>query len=135
MTATFKTDPPLFMEEGSRGPVVDLVIEFLITWAGRHGHNEHRLIVNGVYDENVVHWMQRFQIERDIEVASGCGSEVREAMRGLGFDFGAEAKRVGPRLTVFVQPGPLPILYWGPGIEPQHDKTIAEKLLAVAHGI
>jgi hypothetical protein len=133
MADRLKTDPPSYMESGSYGPAANPVLAFLNRWAVENELGPTGIVEDEDYGVLGSRWMEQYQVSHGLEPDKGCGPRTRNAMLGDGFDFVQEANAAGGNMTVFFQPDET-ILYWGPGIEPQMDRQVAEALLERVHG-
>lgn len=114
-----KTNPPIYMEKGSEGPAVDLVLEFLERWCLGNGITEHGIVVDGVYGNVAVSRMKQYQADRNISRDGGCGPKTRmEMAREDGFFFTAAAQELKKGVTEFVQPDGES-LFWNPSMKAQ----------------
>lgn len=130
-----KFDPPLYMERGSKGPVVDKVLTFLDRWANENDLGPTDIKTDGLYGKVGFIWAQAFQREMGIDDDGGFGPQTREAaFKYDDFDFVKEAKDTGDELTAFVQPDGQ-VLYWGLCIVATPDKEVAlSNLRRIHHG-
>ncbi len=107
---------PAYMEKGSEGPAVNLVLAFLIGWARGHAQDIH---CDGVYGEVGVRWAKEFQgahATLGLEPDGGIGPKTRGVMKDqYGFDFEAAARSTGGT-TIFVQQDGT-TKEWSPGAE------------------
>jgi hypothetical protein len=91
---------PRYMEKGSRGPAVNLILAFLIGW-GRGDIKD--VVPDADYGEKGAGHMKRFQTSHGLDADGGCGPETRSfLLNRYGFDFEAAAQATGGT-TVFVQ--------------------------------
>jgi hypothetical protein len=113
-------DPPLYMERGSYGPVVDKVLGFLKDWAEKQSLGPTGIVCDMDYGNTGVEWMKKYQKHNSLEDDGGCGPKTREQMLKDGFDFVQEAKSCGEPLTSFAQPGGA-TLFWCARIVPEKE--------------
>jgi hypothetical protein len=95
---------PQYMELGSRGPAVNLVLALLLGWAKVWGIFDHGVVCDGVYRARSATLMKKFQELNDLESDGGCGPETRKWLKeAFGFDLELAARTSGGD-TSFVQP-------------------------------
>ena len=96
---------PQYMEQGSKGPAVNLVLVALAVYVAMSNDSGEfsGIEFDGVYGETGVRWMKDFQKINDLEVDGGFGPTTRACMKEkYGFDFEQAAIFTGGT-TVFVQ--------------------------------
>lgn len=96
-TVTDTQKVPGFMNKGSEGPGVDLVILFLISWAKKGEHfGETGLVADGIFGETACRWLKAYQTVNGIPVAeTGVGPKTREQMKVDDFDFEERLAEIG----------------------------------------
>ncbi len=129
-------DPPLYLEEGSRGPAINLLLTFLQDWAKERGYsNTFFPPINGTYDGLALQMMKWYQETYSLDVDGGCGPQTRQHMlEHHGFNLAGCMKAIGAgdmTLTKFVQPPheQHPELFWAADIEPDPNEHLAQKAL------
>ncbi|MGC9598949.1 MAG: peptidoglycan-binding protein [Minisyncoccia bacterium] len=92
---------PKYMERGSHGPIVQLVIVFLLGAGCGKG-----LVADGMYGDVAVANMQAWQRANGISDDGGCGPETRNCMKERwGFDLELASRYLlADAPTVFFQP-------------------------------
>lgn len=95
---------PAFMEIGSRGVAVNLILAFLVGWAAGRPWENHGVVCDAEYGERGVGLMKVFQANQHLEADGGFGPTTRAFIKQkYGFDFEAIARATGGG-TVFIQP-------------------------------
>ena len=132
-----KFAPPPYLQPGSEGPAVNVLLKFLVGWAAENGQTSTGIELDGEYGTVGIGWMGIYQASHDIDPDGACGPESRRTMQECdGFDFEQTLMDRGEELgiTKFVQLDGTD-LYWGPGIEPQEDEQAARSFFYKAwHG-
>jgi peptidoglycan hydrolase-like protein with peptidoglycan-binding domain len=99
-------DLPSFMQQGSRGPLVNLVIVLFAGWAAGWRPKPSGLVVDHQYGPTLAKVVTMFQEYRDLEDVDGnCGPATRGAMaQEFGLDFLDLARLCGSNEpTIFMQ--------------------------------
>ncbi len=109
---------PSYMEKGSQGPAVDIVLKFLTFLTmirGECGQGLPKIEIDGDYGGTAVAHMKRLQQDLGLEPDGGFGPETRDRLREVAdLDFTTACLSMlknGP--TVFVQPDGTQIT-WSP---------------------
>lgn len=106
---------PQYMQKGSRGPAVNLILIALAVWAEFKGGGKHELAIvcDGEYGETAAAVMMAFQKSRGLEPDGHFGPSTRSVfLADFGFHFESVARSTGGT-TIFVQPDGTEIA-WSP---------------------
>ena len=116
---------PLYMQEGSTGPLVDLLLIFLAGYQlGTRGHTD--VIPDGVCGLKGVAALQEFQADHDLQADGGFGPETRRYLTeayALNFDVIAAGSRAA---TIFRQPDGSELM-WPPRTPMVRDRALRER--------
>lgn len=118
---------PQFMEQGSKGPVVNAVLSFLDPLATKAQAGPTGIILDGDYGEVGAGVMKKWQSAHGISADGGCGPETRQTMAAGGFDLDAFVHSTvftDDDITAFVQPDGT-TLYWAPYVAADTDSAAA----------
>lgn len=135
MGAAQNFEPPFYMEEGSKGKAVDLVLLFLFHWKKQQDSRKATgIVLNGNYTGRGLALMCEYQKAHRLDDDGGVGPKTRKQMCDDGFNFVARAKALGHGggITAFAQPDGK-ILFWGPKIPPTPDEIAARADFEQAH--
>ena len=105
---------PKYMEKGSRGPAVNIILLILVVYAREvEDMSLHRIECDSVLGDNGVFWVKSFQKAHNLEADGGVGPDTRTFLKErYHLDFEAVARASGG-ITVFVQPDGREI-HWSP---------------------
>lgn len=93
---------PEYMEKGSKGPAVNVLLVFLMAWS--HGLASHELKCDDELGDTGMKWLGFFQDQHGLERKGGCGPDTRaKILEKYGIDFDDLVRRTA-RSTSFVQP-------------------------------
>lgn len=109
---------PDYMQPGSRGPVVNLLLAFLDPEARAGQAGSTGIVLDGEFGKIGEREMKRWQTAHGISPDGGCGPETRAAMKEAGFDLDAAAHKMPLKAGVskFVQVDGT-TLYWAPFVK------------------
>lgn len=106
--------PPPYMEEGSRGKAVDLLLQFLKDWAAKTNRDASAIVLDQHFGKTGVSWLKTFQVVTGLDPDGGFGPKTRAKAKEFGFDFEEEVQKLDS-INHFVQPGGE-VLYWSSAI-------------------
>jgi hypothetical protein len=111
-------DVPQYMEKGSHGPAVDLVLKYLAFLAKIRGVGDQtlpKIEIDGDYGNAGVAHMERLQRDLGLEPDGGFGPETRDRLKEVtGTDFEAACLNLEDDLeTFFMQPDGK-VIRWKP---------------------
>ncbi len=108
-------EPPMYLEKGSLGSIVDKLLAFLDRWAKKEDKGETGIVLDGEFGDTGVRWLKEYQKVRGLEPDGGCGPETRKTMLTKdGFDF-VKAAALCEDISEYVQSDGT-TLYWAIGI-------------------
>ena len=87
-------DPPMYLEEGSEGMIVNHLLKHLDTWAEMTGRGPTGIVLDRQFGPTGVRWLKEYQKANGLEVDGGCGPETRRKLLENGFDFRGLARAV-----------------------------------------
>ena len=104
--ATIQTtkEIPTYMEKGSKGPAVVVLLSFLNGWALSWGEGglPEGFQIGDELDMDAMTLVAQYQEDNGLDVDGGCGPQMRTDMTERGFNFEAAARAAGGA-TKFVQ--------------------------------
>jgi hypothetical protein len=120
---------PEFMQPGSKGPVVNLLLKYLDPKATEHVPGPTGIVLDGEFGPTGTREMIAWQEKQGITADGGCGPETRKALKRAGFDLdeAAHGMPLDADITAFVQLSGT-ILYWVPHV------LASRNLSEVQHG-
>lgn len=131
-TTDTRFDPPPYMEKGSEGPVVNIVLQFLMAWAKKNRMGHTGIALDGKLGPIGIRWIKTYQRENGLQADGGWGPKTRDQAKKDGFDFVATAKAQGEVLTAFVQPDGT-TLHWAEGTAADKSSSKAAGNLRTGH--